>query len=636
MTPHGVRQWMARLGVIGGTAAILAGCPDNPDKLAEPGSQPSWDSPVSGAYAAPTGPFTIDRFALGAVDETVSDAFDRAGTTFVDSASFFTCGGACPAWDFPIRNGSEDTRLPALQDNDATGSFAITPDSLFGDALVVFTLEGLAANGSFTIALERLALTVNENLDHVNNLLNNAAFGAFQRTPDAPDALAPLGGSPGTTLGSNPYSIGGFTTNATGASGFLNFGFDGGGTNDIVETNALSSFDLPQYNYVVVYDDATGEPVMRAQVGVDLDASGQPINNALAPFPTEALTVPEILATPAGFGRPDSVSVTFNQLEELVGGAEYQAWLVNPGTGAFVPALGTYDKLKIVAERDPITGEVVATRDSVVETTTGISSFIGGDQADDIGIGFRHRLTVSDATLPGGATDSVGFYTYLLLTIAESPNLANLPDSRPWWVWYTDQKGTPEDVRDDEFFPDTLTSFGNFDLTNPAASRLYSGQGQGQAGFREDEFIAELTRLSRPPVGFELVGWLMSEDGTTYQLPDISGPPPDRVDLSNADVEDVSGIITDNGILEAYFRGFQENLAGATWYDANPPTPTCEADEMVNPDRAATGLVGSDLTTFWITLEAKNGAPGMGSIPVQAAEVPQRIVRGEPECIPKG
>jgi hypothetical protein len=405
--------------------------------------------------------------------------------------------------------------------------------------------------------------------------------------------------------------------------------------------NAQSSFDLPRYNYVLIVEGTgtaadpvpAGPVVMRFQVGVDIDASGNPIPNGLAPLPDAAATDDELLFAAGGAGRPGAVSATYNNLEALAGGAEYQAWLVNPLTNAFVPAVGTYNLIKIIAERDPITGEVISTTDEIVETTYGVTSFVGGNESDEEGVGYRHQLAVNDTSMPGGPEDLVGLYTHMVLTIADAPNLSNMPDSRPWWFMYTDQNGTPDDFFDDTFIESGDQSFGNFDITNPSGSRLYSGEGQGTVGFREDEFISEMTRLSRPPVGFQLVGWLVDAEGTAYALSDVTGPPPDRVSLANADVEDVPDITTDNGLLEAYFRGFQEDLGGALWYDANPATPSCPAGEVVNPDRAATGLIGSDLRFFYITLEAKLGAPGLGYIPVQVADIPERVTKGEPECV---
>lgn len=313
--------------------------------------------------------------------------------------------------------------------------------------------------------------------------------------------------------------------------------------------------------------------------------------------PTGPFTV-DRLAPLDGGERPDSLSVTYTGLEELVGGAVYEAWLVNPGTGASIPAVGTYNLIQIVPEFDPITGVVVATHDSLIEeaTVTGTASFAGGFQE----YGFRHRLTVSDGTLPGGAEDTVGFYTHLVLTLTSSAGGTALPSTRAFWFHYTDQNDTPDDYADDSFWMSGSTSFGNFDATDPTLSRPYSGQGQGTGGFREDELVVEMLRLSRPPVGYQLVGWLIDKDGAVYRLPDVTGPPPERLSLVNADVEDVPELTTRNGILEANFRALEGTL----------------------------GVVWSDMRIFLLTLEPKLGNTGIGPILVQVGAVPPPIIEG--------
>lgn len=664
MTPHGVRQWMARLGVIGGTAVLLAGCPESADQLATDGSQPSWDSPVASNYVAPLGPFSSGDFVLAAFDPTLSDdAFSRGGEPLgynFSPARYLLDPGA--------RNSSNDPRLPALG---GTGAEAVSANQCrFGDGdfwggangwdFYCF-LEGLQPNTDYSVLLVRYSLTVNGELDTQEQLLDG--------TITQPDQLSLLGGTPGgypteacdfdpgrptftvgVTGDQNPLNMGYVTTDGAGAlvfdclvgsGGFWSAGALADPAEAPFAPNAQSSFDLPRYNYVLIVEGTgtaadpvpAGPVVMRFQVGVDIDASGTPIPNGLAPLPDAAATDDELLFAAGGAGRPGAVSATYNNLEALAGGAQYQAWLVNPLTGAFVPAVGTYNLIKIIAERDPITGEVISTTDEIVETTYGVTSFVGGNESDEEGVGYRHQLAVNDTSMPGGAEDLVGLYTHMVLTIADVPATSNMPDSRPWWFMYTDQNGTPDDFFDDTFIESGDQSFGNFDITNPSGSRLYSGEGQGTVGFREDEFISEMTRLSRPPVGFQLVGWLVDAEGTAYALPELTGPPPDRVSLANTDVEDVPDITTDNGLLEAYFQGFQDDLGGATWYDANPATPSCPAGEVVNPDRTETGLIGSDLRFFYITLEAKLGAPGLGYIPVQVADVPERVTKGEPECV---
>jgi hypothetical protein len=570
--------------------------------------------------------------------------------------------------DPAARNSSNDPRLPALG---GAGTEAVTGNQCrFGDGdfwggadgwdFYCF-LDGLQPSTDYSVLLVRYSLTVNGELDTEEMLLDGVIT--------QPDQLSILGGSPGgypeeacdfdparptftvgVTGNQNPLNMGYVTTNASGAlvfdcligsGGFWSPGALTSPAEAPFAPNAQTSFDLPRYNYVLIVEGTgtaadpvpAGPVVMRFQVGVDIDASGTPIANGLAPLPDVAATDDELLFAAGGAGRPAAASATFNNLEALAGGAQYQAWLVNPLTGGFVPAVGTYNLIKIIAERDPITGEVISTTDEIVETTYGVSSFVGGNESDEEGVGYRHQLAVNDTSMPGGAEDLVGLYSHMVLTIADAASTSNMPDSRPWWFKYTDQNGTPDDYFDDTFIEDTTVFFGNFDITNPDASRLYSGEGQGTTGFREDEFIAELTRLSRPPVGFQVVGWLVDADGTAYRLPDVTGPPPERVSLANADEEDFSGITTDNGLLEAYFRGFQGDLGGAAWYDPNPTQPSCPAGEVPNPDRPASGLVGSTLSSFAITLEAKLGAPGIGYIPVQESAVPERVVKGEPECV---
>ena len=596
MTPNPVRRWIPRLGLVGTAVLATAACPENAAEITGNPSSPSFDFPVTSTFVTPVGTFTIDRVVLADVDLAVPDALGRTSSLIVDPPSFFGCGGPCATWELPFFNGSADTRLPALQDNDAGGNLGITLDSTFGAPLLVYNLMGLDPNTAYTFTLERLAVNINGELDHPNVLLNDPSFGALQRTPDAADALVRLDGSAGTALGDNYYEVGGFTTDATGTSGGLSFfGFTGTGQDDILETNALQSFSLPLYNYVVLYQGspAAGIPVMRAQAGVELDGNGQPVNNALAPFPTAPLTTAQVLAAPGGAGRPDSLTVTFSNLEVLTGAAEYEAWLVNPATGNTALATGTYNLIQIIAERDPITGEVISTRDSLASSTSGVSSFAGGDEGD----GFRHQLVISDAALGGGAGDTVGLSTSVVLTIASAPGGA-ISDSRPIWATYTNQNETPFNFTDDSFTMSGSTSFGNFEVAGAASSRTFSGEGGGLGGFRADVLSLDLESISRPPVGYSYVGWLIRQDGAAVRLADITGPAPDFVGLVGADVELIDGVVTTNGILNANIRGLRDDL----------------------------GITYKNFPLVLITLEPKAGDPAIGPIVVHQGVTPDRVL----------
>lgn len=641
MSPRVVRYWGTRVGLLGGTALLLAGCPQDASEITAFASDPSWNFPVAGSYVEPVGSYGIESFVLADFDpDLTSDAFGRASGDFLG----FNFSPARYLLDPAARNSTDDPRVPALG---GLGTEAVGGNQCrFGDGdfwggsdgwdFFCF-LEGLRPNTDYTVMLVRYALTVNGDLDTEEILLSGAIT--------QPDELALLGGTPGGyplelcdfdpnrptfTIGvtgdQNPLVMGFVTSNANGALVFDclvgSGGFwSAGALTDPAEApfapNEIASFDVPRYNYVVVVEGLgtaidpvpPGDHVMRFQVGVDIDASGTPIANGLAPLPDRAATDDELLFAPGGAGRPNELTATFNNLEELAGGAEYSAWLVNPVTGAFLPAIGTYNRIKIIAERDPITGEVISTRDSTppVETVAGVNSFVGGMQED----GFRHQLVLTDAGLPGGAADSVGFYTHLVLTIAESPSLANMSDSRPLWFQYTDQGGTPDNFFDDAFDIDAgRTRFGNFDMADPADSRLFSGQGQGQGGFREEVLSIDMRRLSRPPVGYEFVAWVIDEDGNAVRMPAITGPPPERVSLTDADVQLIPDIVTSNGILEANFQATQSEL-GVTWFDVNADT-----------------LTGTSLRQVLVTLEAKVGDSGLGTIPVQIGAVPPRVVRG--------
>lgn len=592
MTRNVVRHWTRRLGLVGGTALATLGCPDNATEIIEVASRPSFDFPVTSVFVAPAGTGSVDQVVLADIDLTVPDALARAGSFVVDPPSFFGCGGPCATWEVPIVNGSQDTRLPALQDNDAAGQIGVTLDSQLGVPFAVYLFTGLNPNTLYTFTLERLAVTVNGDLDQPNALLNDPSFGSLQRTPDAPDELVRLGGAPGTSLGDNYYTIGTDMTDGSGALAFNFIPFTGTGNDDILETNANAGFDLPQYNYVVIYegDPAAGVPVMRAQFGVDLDSNGAPVNNAFAPFPLAALTTGQVLSAPGGAGRPDSISATFSNLEELQGGFVYEPWLVNPVTGASAPVSATYNLIRIVAERDPVTGEVVSTTDQLESSTADVTNFVGGDGGD----GFRHQLIVSDAMLAGGAEDTIGLNTDLVLTITDSPGGA-MSDMRPFWFSYTDQNGTPDNLFDDSFTFSGSPTFGDF---GAGTRRVFSGEGGGLGGFRARTLSIDLQSLSRPPVGYVYVGWLVREDGFAVELPDIRGPAPEFVDLTNADAELVAGVVTPNGILDANFLADREDL----------------------------GIAFRNFPSFLLTLEPKAGDAAISRVIVQQGAVPDRVL----------
>jgi hypothetical protein len=275
----------------------------------------------------------------------------------------------------------------------------------------------------------------------------------------------------------------------------------------------------------------------------------------------------------------------------LTGGAAYEAWLVNPNTGNSIPAVGTYNRIELTAEVDPVTGETTGFTEEIVETVPNTASFVGGNSGD----GIQHQLIISDNTLP--ADDTLGLYNYLVLTLTGSPGGSSLPEAQDFWFQFTDQNGTPANFFDDRFIDAGTTTFGRFDSADPSASIPYGADGGGLGAFRGDILSVDLSSISRPPLGYVYVGWLVRPDGSAIRLPDITGPPPERVSLVNADVTLEPGLVTSKGILEANLR--------------------LDASEL--------GADFSEFTRFVLTLEPKSGEAGMGFIPTHAGNVPDVI-----------
>jgi len=641
MTSRIVRRSIASLALVG-TFLVFGGCTERASEIITTPSSPSQDFPVAGAYVEPAGSFSIERVQV-LFDTAQADAFARAvpgnDPFYLSAARGDPEDGTYygPGWKFSgfDRNATTDPRLPVLTEDDA----AMDPDWGFviGDPAEIgapdhnpYTedvITGLQPSATYVVAFARLGTTVNGALDQ-----GQAALG---EVVSQPDQLVYVGGAPAgdpsvemlyPTLipfqaNANPYVLGFFSTDAGGEgsfdviidnSGGELYSTDSGDPSDadfdksLVARNDDTPTTFPRYNYLIIFEgpatdaaDAADNPqAMRIQLGQDfLAGSGAMINNAYAPFPTQ-IPPDEVAQGPGYLGaRPDSLQATFSNLEELTGGSVYEAWIVNPGTASATPATGTYYKIELVPVVDDVTGEVIDFDEDTVETVTGTSSFVGGDA----GYGSLHSLVVSDATL--GGADSIGLNTHVTLTIIDSPGSA-LPDARPFWFQYTDQNGTPPDYSDDSFFMEGPTSFGNFDAANPASSRVYSGEGQGLGGVREDVLSIDVTNLSRPPVGYSLVGFLVPLEGDPYLLPDVTGPPPDYTSLVNADVEAVDVVVTETGIIGANVRVIEGEV----------------------------GIVIGDYFNFVLSLEPKAGLPGLGSIPVQSGEIPEVVrQRAEPE-----
>ena len=635
---------LARLGIAGAMVIVLTGCPEDAADIVEyKATILNFDVAPMGDALLVTGDVSIDGLVLADFDPTRDpDAFARA-----TSDLGFGHSGTRYLIDEAARNSGQDSRLPSLG---GLGTEAVNTASAcrFGDGdfwggsngwdFYCF-LQDLRASQDYTVMLVRYALTVNGDLDSEEMLLTGAITN--------PDELTVLGGTAGGyptelcdfdparptyTIGvtgdQNPLVMGYVTSNASGnatfdcligTGGFWKAG--GGGLVDPDSApfapNTISSFDLPRYNYVVIVEGTgtagapvpTGDHVLRFQVGADIDASGNPIDNGLAPTPAAAADTADLIAAPGGAGRPDSLGVEIFNAEPLGGGNVWQAWLVNRDESPITvaPATAAYQRVAIVRERDPVTGEIISETDSILETVAATTTFTGQftDVVDAVEQEVKHRLVITDATVGGGS--GPGFFTDVLLT-QESGTATTPSSSTVVWFHYTDQNGTPTNFFDDSFAGGTLL-FGHFVLDDPASSETFTAAdwlgSRGLGGVRENEVTVEITNLPLPPIGYYYEGWLVGPDGSAVSLGPIKGLAPDTVSLFDADIDQDLPSVTATGIR---FASVSAVLEGGAIVSE-------EGGEYV-----------VNLSSFYLTLEPKLGFGGavkniadleVGSLPIE-------------------
>lgn len=655
MTQLRVVRFLGRLTALSGATLLLTGCPEDAADIVKPVAT-SIDFPVAPSGTGfPTGALTLNRFTLAEFDTSVADAFARKipgkRSFYSATASQFGSGWNMTGFE---RSSATDPRLPALVDDDArvvrsggpnTGLVILDPSGLcnapcpFHNIFTDGAIQRLKPNTVYIVALFRYGLIINGGLD--------AGLRALGRPVDTPDQLVPVGGSPKGDPGraivtfptivtlepqANPMVLGNFTTDANGVGSFdvvvsgpglLYRNISGNPPDAAFDSSLVARNDdtpttFPRYNYLVILEgpaadaaDAADNPqALRIQMAQDFVAStGQMVNNGYAPFPTP-LTIPQLIAAPGGAGRPDSITVTFQNLESLAGG-QWQLWLSNRDESpvTIIPAVGTYEKIQIIREVDPITGEIISERDEIIETVPGTSGFTG-----EAGL-IKHRIVLSDAGR--GATDSVGFFTDAFLTLEPQAGATVPSAARVLWFQYTDQKGTPKNFFDDASKSGALL-FGTFDPENPAKSRAFGSkdlaQSAGLGGVRDEEVSVEIRNLPRPPVGTFYEGWLVGPDGNAVSMGPITGLPPDTINFFDADVDPPPLGVTATGIRFANARILLSSPADIL---------SREGDQFV-----------VRLDRFFLTLEPKIGAPTksptevmLGPLPI--ARMTERLRRQE-------
>lgn len=646
----------------------LVACQGEHLSVDAPVGEPSYDMRLI-AVAAPRVPRSaaLDATALTltSFDTSVADAYSRSGdlsfrlrVNNLNTANIVSGQASLPTtagWNLTgtTRRLSVDGRFPVLAGAASSRFLAMEGPEVVGSGMWRFRLNLRDATGStnYTVALVRYGLKVADSLDQVAVLNTGSNF-------TVRDTLSVLGGStspaiaggctPGTaavvTATSNPLILGTFTTTAGGlASNVVKCLSDPTGlyyretrldfTQTPLAPNSGVTFSLPKYNYLIVYNTATGAQVLRAQLGQDIRSTGAPVNNGFAPMPcrvtpintagteftlcnfsgvTDVRTTRAKISAPGGQASVDSVTVSFTGLKALGGTSVYKVWLINPATGAPpVPTTGFVRVLQV----DTITDVPVLDTDTLrtlTDSTVATSTFLGYPMPLAAHTSIRLRITAASAGL------NLADYTHVMVSIESNAAAAAPSARRPLVARYEDQRGTPTNYRDDEYFDAPAPVFG---ITDAAfAFSAFAPGGRGLGGFRGDELSVGLNDLARPPTGYYYQGWLVDVNGgpsgkdTIYVPVDtLRAPFPGRALLVDADSALVDPVVQDAPrIISA---GDVRNFAASLGLD---PARLCDTN---NPAKGACPFGAFE--SFIVTVEPKGSNPAspspsvlfVGSIP---------------------
>jgi hypothetical protein len=468
------------------------------------------------------------------------------------------------------------------------------PDDEYWEAFTV--LAGLKPNTVYQIAFVHYRLRLNGSVDHAARILtgtvaNPDTLVLAAGTPGAVNTdwsgASPVGCAPFPGANTNPFAFGTFVTDGFGGATLDKCWLSGNGiwtqaefgqqAKSMVGRNDNTSYALPNYNYVEVWETAYGTgsgPAMRMQIAQDLAPDGTPVANAFAPFPAPNTTLRFVsdnlfpaavdqsaafpisystaLALPSTFGEPDSVTITLNNVEELATGV-YKVWLVNPTTNAAAPATGRWVR-------------VVGT--DTVASATGTSTFEGGEGS---------IIFTTDPYSAIGQPDVSDSLSVLLVSIEQDAGASSPSTSQPLWTTVIKKVGGTvggailfgeftlgDDSRGPELFRAQGTMAGGVigdtvvilvDTTiNGAATRIRAAQ------FVGDRVEVRFTGLMRPPLGYRYNAYLCgSDDGScsptnsTTEFFDLGGlASPSGVSLDNADSAPNDGNLSATRIVSAF------------------------------------------------------------------------------------
>lgn len=598
-----------------GLAAMLAACEQ--DRYVGPNEPLDGDSDdflldLKDAGGFPSGVSTITSFELVA-DVSDPDAFRRSGIDALYNPSVLR---------YEVHAGTriagQDPRLPALaplpDPSAVSTAFArIMGPEYWGANMwdLYMRWNGMEPGARYTFALERLATKVNGLVDHLEMIL----YG----TVTEPDELVPLGGSPGGYPDNdytwtdnagcqaepvpdplpNPWYLGAFTANSSGV-GTADFCM---GTpwrwyekktappvpdSSIVVPNTMDvTGGIPehQYNYVVVYKGEPpnlGPPVIRIQIGVDLDLDGKPIPNAFAPFPLFEDRL-ALLDVPGVQARVSGLEITATSLAPLAN-AQYSLWLFDAASGKLAPATAEYTRIRRVQVGTDESGNPIYGDDPQPPVRT---STFNPEAANE-----RHHFVIGSHTLGDVAARD---FTHVLIV----PGEAQPTDAAPFWTQYLDDRGTPDP--DDDALVEGPLQFGTLEFANPGSPRIFEATGGGKGSFWAHRLGISFQNLRRPPVGYYYAVWLVPVSGEPVELGPLATPPPELASLRDADVDDSFPVVTTGEILKAGFYIEQSQL-GRPW---------------------------QDFESLRLTLQPKVGARGMSPHTILSGSVPERLFRDQ-------
>ena len=513
MNPVRKRIRLHAAGVALCGALLVAACQtDNVTDLTE-------DRPVlkmviaPGDAVYPSGSVALSKAVVSGFDFSVADGFDR-GT---GPAGFFRdvnngqFTSAAVDMGVSVRNSSQDPRLPALRESSASVgnhfgmweliSISSNPAFAPGDWDIWGEVTGLEPSTVYTIVLARMALQVNGDLDH-NQVLTGIPV-------DAPDELSFLPGrqliysnvtcdySSITRVGApvNPVALGTIETDADGngaldciiratpgdlwpvpaAGAEETTAAEFTAANTPFGSNEVGASVAPgQYNYLLLYEGApsadalpAGNPTVRMQLGPDIDADGNVINNAMGPFPTGVVTnAPELSGGANSFAAPGQIDVTLSGFSPLSGGS-YQLWLHDAGSGSYAAA-------------DAMISPAMDMDMMMMGSTFSPSS------SEDV---YHAKMEVSmDQSFAG--------FTHVAVS-AESGQ-ATSPTGGPFLY--------QEYLTSDNLMAEGAMTFGHLGSDGEIEPFLSGGSGSGS--FYESSLLVELNRLPPPPPGLHYQSYL--------------------------------------------------------------------------------------------------------------------------------